>query len=172
MIPDRKALAIFAPAGYGKSTLVAHWKQQFFTKNEAYNSLLDSLEHNFPAYYDLKYQSYVATISDIQNDILNAEDTLIEYYMDDSSMYILTLTKESTDLHVLQHDSSFALQIDDFRKSILNRDKTNYIFEYEEAELIGEFIGYYNRNPIAAGFAYEQRELSKSVLDLLMNGIY
>ena len=53
-----------------------------------------------------------------------------------------------------------------------DRDKTNYIFEYEEAELIGEFIGYYNRNPIAAGFAYEQRELSKSVLDLLMNGIY
>lgn len=59
-----------------------------------YDSLIANLEAQFPDYYNLKYNTTVATIAEIQN-VLRPNEALLEYSIADS-IYIFGITTDST----------------------------------------------------------------------------
>ena len=42
------------------------WKKNIFNKTVSYDSLINSIENNYPQYYNLKYNFEVVKISEIQ----------------------------------------------------------------------------------------------------------
>ena len=60
---------------------------------EEQESLLDTLKTNFERYYNLKYDVSVLTLTDIQQNLLDDNQTMIEYFIGEDKSYAFVLKK-------------------------------------------------------------------------------
>jgi len=79
-------------------------QRKIFEKKETYFRLLESLEKNYPDYFNLKYNSKTISLTDAQKLLPNKNSALIEYFIGDSSIYSLVLTQ--TEIFWNKHDGS------------------------------------------------------------------
>ena len=66
-----------------------------------YQKLLKQLEQNHPNYYQLKYSQPIPTLKTVQKNLLSPDAALLNYFWGDSSLYLLSITKEAADFHEL-----------------------------------------------------------------------
>ena len=71
-----------------------------------YDSLIESIENNYPKYYSVKYGGEVITQEQIKYN-LGVDEALIEYQLTDSVLYIITITNTEFVVKKLAIDSSF-----------------------------------------------------------------
>ncbi|WP_229736592.1 CHAT domain-containing protein [Bizionia arctica] len=96
--------------------------QLFEVKNE-YRELVSSIETNYKSYYNLKYNSEVVSLNELQN-FLNSDDVLVSYFYGNQAIYIITITKKSKDIQQYQIDSNLENDIVSIY-SMLNNPKSN-----------------------------------------------
>ncbi len=89
-IRDKKLIATLEKE---KNELIARQKE-----------LVDSFEYNYNRYYQLKYNTGIIKRSKIQ-DALNPGQNLIEYLTNDSSVFIITITRDNINIHNTDTDS-------------------------------------------------------------------
>ena len=63
-----------------------------------YNSFLDSIKHEYPAYYEYKFDISPPTIAEVQDDILSDSTAIIAYYTTSDSLYTVNITKDQSEV--------------------------------------------------------------------------
>jgi CHAT domain-containing protein len=91
-------------------------QEEMFALKRAKEKLVRRLEQDYPAYYQIKYQSNIASIKALQDRILDKNTTLISYYIQYPKAYIWSINKETANLQSIKLDSNYVNDIYDFRK--------------------------------------------------------
>lgn len=73
------------------------------------HELQEYIASNFPAYYQTNYGDDIVSLAQLQDTLLSHE-AIIEYFWNDSSMYALGITQDSTHLIKLDVDTSLVFQ--------------------------------------------------------------
>lgn len=88
-----------------------------FESRRYYDDLMEDLEKEYPVFYSFKYDLSTPTINDIQ-EYLDESTSLVEYFMGESNMYGVIITKENISFFMSDSISNLKDDIIDFRKSI------------------------------------------------------
>ena len=72
------------------------------------------LEEEYARYYQLKYENKVATTDEVRQRILTANTALIDYFLGDSSLFIVTITKGKTDFREIKRNEELDQAIQAF----------------------------------------------------------
>lgn len=99
---------------------------------EEYDALIQYIQENYPAYYELRYDSKTASISDIQETILQKGQTFIEYVQSEDALLVFVITRSGVKL-VEVDDQEIDEKIKAFNNSLIARDQT-------EANKIGNHL--------------------------------
>jgi len=91
-------------------------KNLLFEEKNTYDQFVRNLENKHPEYYNLKYKQNTTTLKDAQN-YLDNETALLEYFVGDSSVYVLAIEKNTARLHRLDKPKNWNKTLNDFRKS-------------------------------------------------------
>ncbi len=81
-----------------EDSIVASTKTKIFNFNTALESLQADIKQGYPDYYKLKYVTEAHDIETIQS-VLATDESLIQYYMQDSLLYILLVNAENSSFH-------------------------------------------------------------------------
>ena len=110
---------------------------QLFDLQETHEQLLKNIERDYPTYYQLKYDLKPASIKDLQQEILSDQQTLVEYFVSDHSVYVFLINKDEIILKQLPKPADLASTVQAFRKSIhdYNPLKNNEISIKQYADL-------------------------------------
>ncbi len=100
------------------SVAIAEATDYLFRIGEEYDYFIEALEADYPEYYQLKYNTQVATIEAIQSDLLLDDEGFIEYFMGDSSLFVFSITANQTDLLQVKKEAIFDTLIQDFRHNL------------------------------------------------------
>ena len=99
------------------SARVTYYENVLFDFNRDYEALIDTLENKYPDYYDLKHRNYVASVDDVQKELLDDNSALVEYYYSDSAMYAFAITKNDYEVYELGVPKHFKQWLSAFRKA-------------------------------------------------------
>ena len=102
------------------------WQDKLFAYRQEYQKLIDNYQEKYPEYYDLKYQVKTTSPQELQNEILDEDSALVEYFIGEGSIWIFTITKKDFAITEVKIDSSFAGQIKTMRTGLLNGDYDLY----------------------------------------------
>jgi CHAT domain-containing protein len=90
-----------------------------FDSEQKVNKLKKEFELNYPDYYRLKYTQNNLQVKDIQNDLLNNDQTVVEYFVGDSSIFIFTINKTDFDMLEVKNDFDIEQQVVKMRQGIV-----------------------------------------------------
>lgn len=88
-------------------------------------SLIQTFEQDYPEYYKLKYDLSTVSLGYVQDSLLSADQTLIEYFTGDSTIYIFTVTKDSFDVKTIQYDFNLDSLASEMNKSLYSYHSTS-----------------------------------------------
>ena len=98
--------------------------EELFEKNRQYRSFIQSLEQDYPDYYELKYKSSLASSRQIQA-MLAENEAIISYFVsfegesdEIGRLYIMSLGAQKMDFYRVNLDKKFFNQIRGFRNAI------------------------------------------------------
>lgn len=95
-----------------------YYQDQLFKANRAYEELVESLETNFPKYYDLKYDVDVVNIGEVQ-EFLPDSTMILSYFLTEDSLYANYITPDAFEIHKTFLSPTYDKDIQAFRKSII-----------------------------------------------------
>jgi CHAT domain-containing protein len=108
------------------STKISLWQNKLFTLHNEYDALINQFEKEYPEYYNLKYETHTASSKEIQENIVDENSALVEYFTGDSSIFIFTITQNDFDATLVKKDSLFEEQIKSMRSGLIDRDYALY----------------------------------------------
>jgi len=113
-------------------------EKQLQTLTVLYNQrdeLVNTMERNYPAYYQAKYNFKVSGIKEIQK-ILKQDQVILEYQLLNTEMIIFIITSNSFDIYYQLIDQNFPLEIMKLRKAIsIDPSQEN------SSDLFSSFVG-------------------------------
>jgi len=101
------------------SSRVFEAENRFFSLQLEYENLIKKMEKLYPKYYDLKYQTQTATVSDVQKS-LDDNTALLEYFLGDSAIFAFAITKHDFEVVEIKKAPSFNSQVTDLATSFKN----------------------------------------------------
>ena len=78
-----------------KDSIINSYNSQLFDLKRSYETLKDRFEKDYPDYYRLKYDLSVVGVEEVQQKLLKPDQTLLEYFVGDSSIFIFTVNKDN-----------------------------------------------------------------------------
>ena len=105
--------------------IIAHAEQQILKLNQQYNDLINQINEDYHQYYQLKHNLNVANIHQIQREVLQSDQSLIEYYLTDTLLFAFCIAKDSFYYQKQQIDSNFFAQID-LLQNVLRNPPTSH----------------------------------------------
>jgi len=121
------------------------FETELLTLINRYDSLIISIENNYPKYYSVKYGSTVITPNNAQHK-LNNNEAIIEYQLTDSVLYILTITHNTFTINSIRINSSFY-------------NSLNYIISIKNIDLSTQNFTKFNE------FKYHSNSLWKTLIE-------
>ena len=100
--------------------LLPFYKENLLNLKQSYDSLLLVYKTKYPDYYNLKHSLNVNTVEDVQNDLIESDKALIEYFVGDSIIYAFLITPDNYKIFEMPKDFSLIEMVTNFRKSIFN----------------------------------------------------
>ncbi len=101
------------------------WNSRVFDLSRKQDELIKSIEKNYPAYYNLKYDNSVISIDDIQKK-LSPKQAIIEFTLTDSTLYTFAITSTNKQLINTSIDTSFYANLQILRAQLTGKDFNNY----------------------------------------------
>lgn len=87
-----------------------------------YEQLINSLEKDYPVYYEVKYQTEASSLDSVRHKLLGEQDAVVEYFVGDSSLYALVITAHTCEILTSELDSNFRTDIQRLRQGIVEHD--------------------------------------------------
>lgn len=108
--------------------------QQYILDNTAnYQQLKRTLETNYADYFTLKYRDNSVSIQAIQQK-LTRDESLLEYQLADSILYIFHITKKTSAIYQVTADSMFYKAVDSYMQQY-----KEFNFSYNNANVYGSY---------------------------------
>ena len=85
-------------------TTVLAISSKLFDLNREYEALKERFETEYPDYYQLKYDLSTVSLEYVQDTLLTTDQTLLEYFVGDSSIFIFTVGKDKYDVVEVKRD--------------------------------------------------------------------
>lgn len=101
------------------------WNSRIFDLSRKQDELIKSIEQNYPAYYNLKYDNSVISMSEIQKK-LSPEQAIIEFTLTDSTLYTFVVTSTNKQLINTFIDDRFHNDLQILRTQLTGKDFNNY----------------------------------------------
>jgi CHAT domain-containing protein len=103
-------------------------RDKLFTASRSYEQFIKSLETNFPAYFSLKYDVALPTVSDLQKQ-LSPKTALVSYQIADSArrIYTFVITKKRLQVFDEPLEKEFDKMLKGYRNSILFQSETDFV---------------------------------------------
>jgi len=98
---------------------------QIFKLKQEYQTLLREIEVTYPDYFQLKFKSTFVSVPDIQNTILAADETIIEYFLGDDWIYVFLIKKGTFKVSRFPKEKDLISKINQFRESIYSYRPAN-----------------------------------------------
>ncbi|MGB0863149.1 MAG: CHAT domain-containing protein [Saprospiraceae bacterium] len=100
-------------------------EQRFTDANLQLAKLKDTLQTYYKSYFNLEYQSSIATISSIQKDLLLPKQAFIQYVNADSLFYVFVIEKEKSHLITLPKGAKENQLLQDLQANLQQPKKEN-----------------------------------------------
>lgn len=97
-----------------------HLQNSLFDLQEQHEQLLDQIRADYPRYYHLKYITPPIAIADLQKNVLQNNQTLLEYFIGEEAIYIFWIHKSDFGVKRIEKKDDFEDQIEQFRNSIIS----------------------------------------------------
>lgn len=105
--------------GYSESdSTVIAINSKIFDLSQKNESLLNYFETNYPDYYRLKYQLDAVSLQYVQDTLLHPKQTLLEYFIGDSNVFIFVIRSDTFHLAQIKKDFPLEEWVSQFRQSI------------------------------------------------------
>ena len=121
-----------------KGDIIIFEDDLFKIKNE-YRTLIDTIETKYKSYYNLKYNTQVISIIEVQ-DLLEKDEMLVSYFYGNTNIYAINLTKSSKHIEQIKIDSLFSKKIKTIYEMLNNPNSDVQILANLTNELYNSLI--------------------------------
>ncbi|MEK6477073.1 CHAT domain-containing tetratricopeptide repeat protein [Catalinimonas sp. 4WD22] len=97
------------------------WRSKAFAIKQSYDSLIKKIAVDYPDYYDLKYQSKVMNLKQVQEEMLMPNEALLTYLQGDDNIYKITITQGSAKLEKIAYTHQLQDELDAVRAAITEK---------------------------------------------------
>ncbi len=106
--------------------IIAQWRGRLFEVGRQYEQHIRRLEKEYPAYYQLKYDTNPVDLYTLQKQLPNDNTVFISYTIGENEVFVFALKKN--DIHTFVWEKALDLdeQIHQFIAAICSIDKSNY----------------------------------------------
>ncbi len=94
--------------------------KELYEKRLLFNDLRVSFERKYPKYYNLKYEISPIGLNLVQQELIEGNQSIVDYYLTPKFIYILVINNEDFDLVKIDISIDFEQRIIQFRQSILD----------------------------------------------------
>lgn len=84
-------------------TIKALQNRLFHLKNR-HQTLIATLEKQYPKYFELKKQTNPPNLRAVQDELLEADQALVEYFVGDTSIFVFVISQNRTDFYSIEKD--------------------------------------------------------------------
>lgn len=91
----------------GDADKISEWEKNLFDLKQAYSDLVDLLETEYPKYYKFKYDTKLADLQTIQQQLLDRKSVLLEYFVGEKSLFLFRITKEDFQVFAYPKDEVY-----------------------------------------------------------------
>jgi CHAT domain-containing protein len=111
------------------SSGIRWYQNKIFALKNSYDSLISVMEEEFPDYYQLKYNTDVTSLMQVQQNMLKENQALLTYFMGDSSIYTFAINNKQAAFFKTKKDSTYEQNMDVVRTVIANKadDIDNFV---------------------------------------------
>lgn len=95
---------------------------------------LEYLKQNYPAYFQLKHKNKTVSIAEIRNQVLDKETAMIDFFLGESSLFILTISQGGADLQRLNR----TIALDEAIQTFIS-EAGNYNFKQDPEKAFLDF---------------------------------
>jgi len=106
-----------------KITLIEKKEEELFVKTQQKKSLIEKMESDFPKYKQLKNNTSLRNLSDIQSK-LDTSSLMISYFLTDKDIYVLYITHDNLEIMKQDKYERFTKEIIGLRNSIVYDSKS------------------------------------------------
>lgn len=114
------------------SATASLYQGYFNNNNLALAGLKDTLSTFYQGYFNLEYQTSIATIPNIQKDLLKGNQALIQFTEIDSSLYVFAIEPDNSQLFILPYGKKQQATLKQLEKHLSSRE---YILNHPETVL-------------------------------------
>ena len=93
---------------------IKQWESTLFELESDYQRLITNLEENYPRYYELKYETKLASVEELQKQILSPTDVILEYFVGERNIYTFAITKDELYINSTPKAAELEEQIETF----------------------------------------------------------
>ena len=123
-----------------QTKIVSLVSQIFDLKEELY-PLIRKFETTYPRYYHYKYDLSVVSVEKLQKQTLDADQTLVEYFVGKKNIFVFIISKDLFKVEKIDKDFPLEFWVEELRKKItefqfpfnLNNDYHETLVEYSQA---------------------------------------
>lgn len=106
--------------------LLAQWQDRLFEASRQYEQHIRRLEREYPAYYQLKYDTNPVNIDELQANLPDEDTAFIIYTLGEKDIFAFALTKNRVEIFAWPKMSDINAQIQQLVAAICSIDKPNY----------------------------------------------
>jgi len=133
---DRKRQELLSNGGSETDSLALAAGARLFDLRQRYADLIQTLEHTFPDYHRLRYDRSTVTVGQVQEQLLQPGQTLLEYVLGDSSLFIFVIGKTSFHIEKIKMDFPLEDWVNDLRNTMTTDRSTGAARYCERAHLL------------------------------------
>jgi CHAT domain-containing protein len=104
-----------------KSPEATKAEAELFVQKQNLNTLLQSLEQNYPLYFKLKYNTKLADVKQVQAKLPPAT-AMLEYFVGDSALYIFSISAQALQVQRIAKPGDFESSIQTLRQALTNAE--------------------------------------------------
>jgi len=106
---------------------------KLFDLNQQYEALKKRFERDFPKYYGLRYDLSTASVREVQEELLQPGQTLLEYLLGDSSLFVFVIGKATFHIEKIKIDFPLNAWVTDLRNAMTTERNTGAALYCERA---------------------------------------
>jgi len=94
-------------------------QDELFDTQQEHRTIISTIEKNYPAYYDLKYNTQVTNVINIQESLRN-DEAVLSYFYGKSNLYAININAESISLKKIPLTNDFETKLLSYRDMLKN----------------------------------------------------
>lgn len=95
---------------------VKEWDDKLYTLRREYQQLIDQFEEKYPKYYRLKYDTRLAKVQDIREEMIDRKTAFLEYFVGTQKVYLFAITKGGAKVHQMDKGEDFEENIREIQR--------------------------------------------------------